>query len=252
MRTMLHRQTQAPYGGFGLPVCGLIPSPYYRYETGRDIHYLLALMPTYKVFVIGLQPSGTKIAVNFYLEDSSGTSTVCLNTLLSGTGNNDSVADILALINPAIDAYVFANVGAHPNSIEWLMSPTLGIRTESVITLSVQTSTGAVGTQVSVSQDALVFVDLSASTTASIAGNATLDLVVEVAPTNSATAGDWVVKGRSGNSQALSLAITLQSVQGVKSQAAVYVPMGYYIKVRSTSATGTNSGSVVEAYKLLL
>lgn len=125
-------------------------------------------------------------------------------------------------------------------------------RSESSVSLSVQTSTGAVGTQISATQDSIVMVDLSATTTASIAGNAAVDLVLEVASTNSATAGDWVVKGRSGNAQALSLALTLQSVQTVKGQTIAYVPKGNYVKVRSTGITGTVSTSAVEARAVLL
>lgn len=125
-------------------------------------------------------------------------------------------------------------------------------RSESTVSLTVQTSTGAVGTQVSTTQDSFVFVSENISTTASIAGNAADDLVVEVAPTNSATAGDWVEKARGGQSQALSLAIALQSVQIVKGILPVYVPKGYYLKVRSLGSSGTFSSGVSNSRVVLL
>lgn len=106
--------------------------------------------------------------------------------------------------------------------------------------LSVQTSTGAVGTQVSTTTNSYVMIAGQVSTTASIAGNASGDMIVEVAPTNSATSSDWVEWGRIGNSQTLSLAITLQSVQVVKGQVMAFVPKGWYVKVRS-SGSGTVS-----------
>lgn len=134
-----------------------------------------------------------------------------------------------------------------PNQVNSLIaSATSSLVTTPVVTspgLSVQTSTGAVGTQISTTTNSYVMVAGQVSTTASIAGNAAGDLIVEVAPTNSATSTDWVEWGRIGNSQALSLAITLQSVQIVKGQVVAFVPKGWYVKVRS-------SGSGTVAYTL--
>ena len=120
------------------------------------------------------------------------------------------------------------------------ISASTTVATSSSLSLSLQTSTGAVGTQVSTTSGAWVAVAGQVSTTASIAGNAAGDIIVEVAPTNSATAGDWVEWGRIGNSQALSLAITLQSVQIVKGQVYAWVPKNWYVKAR-TSGSGTVS-----------
>lgn len=129
--------------------------------------------------------------------------------------------------------------------------PTTAIA-ESALSLSVQTSTGAVGTQVSSTHDSYVMVNTSVSTTATIAGNAAGDLVLEVAPTNSATAGDWVERGRNGNSQTLTLALTLQSVQLVKGQMVAFVPKGYYVKVRSVTGSGSPTYIIVSARKVLI
>lgn len=117
-------------------------------------------------------------------------------------------------------------------------------------TRSIVTGTGATGFQVSATRPAWVWYDLSVVTTASIAGNAAGDIFLEVAPTNSATAGDWVKKGTFGNAQALSLAITLQSVQTTKGQLGTYVPAGYYVKLRS-SGSGTVSYNFLESTEIL-
>lgn len=132
-----------------------------------------------------------------------------------------------------------------------LNSPLLG-GADTSISLSVQTSTGAVGTQVSTARDAWVAVNGSVSTTATIGGNSAGDLVVEVAPTNSATAGDWVEKGRIGNSQNISLALALNSVQIVKGQMMAFVPKGYYVKVRSITGSGSPTYAVGSARKVLV
>lgn len=106
---------------------------------------------------------------------------------------------------------------------------------------SIVTGTGATGFQPSSSQTSTVHYDVTVTTTATIAGNSGGYVLLEVAPTNSATAGDWVEMGRCGNSQAISLAITLQSVQGTSCQLNADIPAGYYAKLRSVTSAGTPS-----------
>lgn len=107
---------------------------------------------------------------------------------------------------------------------------------------SIVTGTGATGFQVSATRDAEVQYSPTMVTTASIAGNASSVLVLEIATTNSATASDWKEIGRLTNAQALSLAITLQSVQTTSGLLTGIVPAGYYAKIRAiTSGTVTNT-----------
>lgn len=109
---------------------------------------------------------------------------------------------------------------------------------------SIVTGTGATGFQVSSTRNANVQYSPTMVTTASISGNASDVIVFEIAPTNSATAGDWVEIGRLTNAQALSLAITLQSVQTTSGILGGIIPTGYYAKMRAiTSGTVTNSYS---------
>lgn len=116
---------------------------------------------------------------------------------------------------------------------------------------SIVTGTGATGFQPSSTRNSTIRENVKVTTTASIAGNADGYVALEIAPTNSATAGDWVEMGRCGNSQALTLAITLQSVQGTTCQLTGDVPAGYYAKLRSVTTTGTVTYAFVSAQEVL-
>lgn len=107
------------------------------------------------------------------------------------------------------------------------------------------------GWQIDSTRDSDVNYSVTVTTTASIAGNAAGYVVLEIAATNSATASDWTEVARTGNSQTLSLAITLQSVQGVPAQLHAIVPGGSYTRLRSVTSSGTvtfvfNSGEEVK------
>lgn len=121
----------------------------------------------------------------------------------------------------------------------------------SPLSLSLQTSTGAVGTQVSSTRNAYVMLNGSVSTTATIGGSSAGDIILEVAPTNSATAGDWMEWGRIGNSQTISLALALNSVQVTKGMAVAFIPAGYYVKARQ-AGSGTVSYTLTNAKQILI
>lgn len=118
-------------------------------------------------------------------------------------------------------------------------------------TRSIVTGTGATGFQVSSTRNATVHYNIKVTTTASIAGNADGYVTFEVAPTNSATSTDWIEMGRCGNSQALTLAITLQSVQGTTCELTGDVPAGYYSKLRSITTTGTVTTAFISGQEVL-
>lgn len=167
--------------------------------------------------------------------------------------------DFVTAAEASIQSYATGQGYSLPNGVVWpYLSPTQiqaliagssGSHVPSNLSLSIQTSTGAVGTQVSTTTGMWVSIAGQVSTTANIAGSSAGDIIVEVAPTNSATAGDWVEWGRIGNSQALSLAVALQSVQIVKGQVLAWVPQGYYVKARS-SGSGTVSYQLNTVKKL--
>ena len=117
---------------------------------------------------------------------------------------------------------------------------------------SIVTGTGATGFQVSATRDALVSASLGIVTTASIASGQDGYIVMEIAPTNSATAGDWVEVGRVRNGQAFALAIAIQGTQTISGDIARVVPAGYYAKFRSVNLVGTPSYSYVSGQEILL
>lgn len=117
---------------------------------------------------------------------------------------------------------------------------------------SVVTGTGATGFQVSTSRDAFVTYSPKIVTTATIAGGQDGYVVFEIASTNSATAGDWKEVGRIENGQALSLALTLQSVQPIGAPLVGIIPASYYGKIRSVNVTGTPVTTYVSGQEVLL
>lgn len=117
---------------------------------------------------------------------------------------------------------------------------------------SIVTGTGATGFQISSTRDAMVTYSPKITTTATIAGGQEGYVVLEIASTNSATAGDWKEVARVTNGQALSLAITLQSVQPISGSLHGVVPAGYYSKIRSVNTTGTPAYSMLSGQEVLM
>lgn len=75
-------------------------------------------------------------------------------------------------------------------------------------------------------------------------------VLLEVAATNSSTAGDWQEVGRVPQAQNVSLAIALASTQKGGGQVGCIVQAGYYVRLRSVNTSGTptylyNSGQEV-------
>lgn len=107
---------------------------------------------------------------------------------------------------------------------------------------SIVTGTGATGFQISATRESRVQYSPTMVTTASISGNASDIIVLEICATNSATAANWQEIGRLTNAQALSLAITLQSVQTTSGCLTGNIPLGWFAKLRAiTSGTISNS-----------
>lgn len=116
---------------------------------------------------------------------------------------------------------------------------------------SLTTSTGAVCFQPSATRDASVNYNVTTSTTATIAGASTITIFLEIAPTCSATAGDWVEISRFSNGQTLSLAVALQSVQTGAGNLGGIIPAGYSAKLR-TVTSGTASATYNTGQEVLL
>lgn len=123
-------------------------------------------------------------------------------------------------------------------------------RSMTTSTRSIVTGTGATGTQISATRDAEVRYSTTIVTTSNLAGSQNGTVVLEIAPTNSATASDWSEIGRCTNGTSYTLAIAIQGVSTQACQITGYVPAGYYEKIRSINNSGTptytyNSGQEV-------
>lgn len=104
----------------------------------------------------------------------------------------------------------------------------------------VTTAAAANGTQISATQSALVSYSVTTSSTSTIAGASSVVAVLEICPTNSATAANWLTIATVQNGQTLTLAVALQAVQTLSQGLAGVVPAGYYRRIRYT-VTGTGS-----------
>lgn len=182
-----------------------------------------------------------QVEVQLWADDSTPLGNVYINLNKSDV---HVAGDWRALAKTALNAYL--NPASYDCQNIWV-----GFDSEPVVKTfnnapgrSIVTGTGATGFQVSATRDSHVNYSATMATTATIAGNASDVLVLEIAPTDSATAGDWVEIARVTNGQALTLALTLQSVQTTAGSLSGYVPAGYYAKIRAiTSGTVTNSVS---------
>lgn len=116
------------------------------------------------------------------------------------------------------------------------------------------TNNTANGFQVSASQDAHVQYPVTIATTASIGGNGSGTMVLEICATNSATGSAWSTIDTFTNAQTVTLAIALNLVQTSTSSLRGFVPAGYFARVRSISATGTvtYSTTITQGQEVLL
>lgn len=206
--------------------------------------------------VFDVPSSAVQTLDNFKTDTNASLSTLTSN-MSSTVSSLNSLTTTVSALGPPLDIGVFMgnNASTSPyvatSTINGFISYTDKIKLDGLSapaawsaatsSHSIVTGTGATGFQVSSTRNATVNYNVKITTTASIAGNADGYITLEVAPTNSATAADWVEVGRCGNSQALTLAITLQSVQGTTCQLSVDLPTGTYAKLRSVTTTGTVS-----------
>lgn len=114
----------------------------------------------------------------------------------------------------------------------------------------VTTAAAANGFQVSSTKDAMVSYAATIVTTATIGGGSSGTILLEIAATNSSTAGDWKEISRLTNGQTITLALALQSVQTIAGNLNGIVPAGYYARLRTINNSGTptytfNSGQEV-------
>lgn len=220
-------------------------------------------------------------------ENGAGNRSVLLpgNSLLVSLTNSDLIAlvkscmnmaqqmsDVLANIQQQILALTITTTGQIDSAWTSLMSsyttnrvtqPTAEVLNNSILSMNptavinrptrttVSTVNAANGFQISSTKEAsIVKYDINFSATATIGGAATVTAILEVAPTNSAVGTDYVEYARVSNSQTITLAIVLQSVQGITVPLIGFkIPAGYYARIR-TVTTGTTSTTVQSSMEI--
>lgn len=77
-------------------------------------------------------------------------------------------------------------------------------------------------------------------------------VAIEVAATNSSTAGDWQEVGRMTNGQNISLALALATTVKVGGMLTGLVPAGFYVRIRSVNTSGTPTFSYISGQEVIL
>lgn len=116
---------------------------------------------------------------------------------------------------------------------------------------SLVTSTSGGGFQVDAARDSIVTYSVTITSASTLTGGAAGYVVLEIASTNSATAGDWREISRSANGQANALIVGLALSQVGGGPVNGVVPAGWYARIRTVNTTGTptytyNSGQEVK------
>jgi hypothetical protein len=162
---------------------------------------------------------------------SSGSITANLNTVGSaGTYNGNYTVDSKGRVTSA-------------SNLSFNNSPSITIQT---------VAAAANGTQLSSTRAAIMDYSVTLVSTATIAGSANGYVILEICSTNSTTAGDWAEIGRVSNGQAVSLAITLQSISTGGGQVGGILPAGYYRRLRSVNVSGTPSYTYNSGQEVLM
>lgn len=118
---------------------------------------------------------------------------------------------------------------------------------------SIQTVAAAAnGWQLSSTRESQASYACSISTTATIGGAATGYIVLEICATNSATAANWQEIDRLQNSQTITLAIALQSLQVFGASLHGIIPAGWFVRLRSVQSSGTPTFAFSSGQEVLL
>lgn len=199
----------------------------FKLDTGNSLAYMLSQMGSATSSISSINSSISSQLSSISVINALNAK---ISANLSGTSTDMTAQASSTISNGLMTKAQSVKLDAMSANLPWSWATS---------TRSIVTGTGATGYQVSTTRNSSVHYNLKVTTTASIAGNADGYIALEIAPTNSATTTDWVEMGRCGNSQALTLAITLQSVQGTTCELVGDVPAGYYEKLRSVTTTGT-------------
>lgn len=114
---------------------------------------------------------------------------------------------------------------------------------------SVTSSTGATGVLISASKEAIAGASFKITGTATVGTPSEGYISMEISPTNSSSAGDWVQVAVCGGGQTITLAAVLQSVQSSYCSVNAPVPTGYYVKYRSVTVSDTPTFTLLSSWE---
>lgn len=126
--------------------------------------------------------------------------------------------------------------------------------TDGVSHTFVTTAAAANGFQISSTRDTLAnyTVTVSSAVQVGLVTNVSGYCVLEVAATNSATAGDWKEKARVGTGQNVGLAVALSSTQTATASLFAMVPAAYYVRLRTVNSNGTPTYTYITGTEVLV
>lgn len=105
----------------------------------------------------------------------------------------------------------------------------------------VTTAAAANGYQISSTRPVWVSYSITITSTATLSGNQAGYVVLEICPTNSSTAADWIEISRVSNGQSIALALAITSTAIGGGANTGMIPAGYFVRQRQVSSTGTPS-----------
>lgn len=174
--------------------------------------------------------------------DTIGLATVLANATSSIATNASAISSIQSSLASATSTLV-----ALQSQVTTMASSTPTITNG--VTRTIETLTTATGTRLSTTKTSNVMYSVNIVTTASIGGSAAGEILLETSPTNTSTS-TWTVVNRVKNSQTISLAVALNSVQDITYSLMGNVPSGYYVRLRSINVSGTPTYTFVTGQEM--
>lgn len=151
---------------------------------------------------------------------------------------------------PKVPTAATADSSQQAASTEHVKAAIMANPSAAEVTRGFVTTTTALGFQIDPNRYALVSYSLTIVTTASIGGASSGVVYLEICPTNSAVAANWIEIARVGNGQAISLAVVLQSVNTQPLVLSGFIPPGYYVRLRRDNTATSYTYNVGQELKL--
>lgn len=167
------------------------------------------------------------------------------NGALSVTATVMSIVASSASVPGTMSAADYAKLAAYPAYAARSFANT---PSRTIQTVAAQAN----GWQLSSSRDSHVSYSVSIGVTSTIGVAQGGYVVMEIAATNSSTAGDWTEICRVTMSQAITLALVLQSVVANGGAVIGIVPSGYYVRMRSANTSGSPTFQYLSGQEVLL